>query len=76
MALTSVARIEIDTHREADPFERITSKLAGIQAISAMANVALEYGGVSDKVWFPLWYFIGEVCDDIQVDAEQMQRQR
>ena len=72
MALQSVANT---LRREPDPYERIAAKLAGIQAVTAMANAALEHNAVTDKVWFPLWYFVSEVCDDIKQDAEELWRQ-
>lgn len=67
---------EDQRRREPDPYERLHSKLAGLQAIACLANVAHEKGDVTDQVWQPLWYFVGELCDDLQLDADELRRER
>lgn len=60
--------------REPCAYERIATRVSGLQAIEVLAVVELERGEVSDRVWSNLWYFVGQVADDIRQDAEILWR--
>lgn len=55
---------------EDEPYERIATRLNGIQAIRVLAVAELEHDNISPRVWSDLWHFVGKVADDIQQDAE------
>lgn len=80
MAVTIVATqsnsAEVPRGREPDPYERLHTRLAGLRAITVLANVAVEKGDVTEQVWEPLWCFVGELCDDLQLDADELRLQR
>lgn len=75
MANESVATLAAVPGIEPDPYERIRTKLNGLQAVATLANVAVDdNSGVTDQVWSPLWYFIAEMCDELNEDVEAFRR--
>lgn len=73
MANESVA-IEIKrSRREPSPYERLYTKINGLQAVAVLANICVDGdAGVTQKVWSPLWYFISELCDEMKIDADDV----
>ena len=62
---------------EEDPFERITTRLSGLQAVCQLAPDALNGSGPpSERVWEQLWYFVAKTLDDIAQDAELLRQER
>lgn len=57
------------SQRELDPYERIVTRVNGIKAIGVLADVALEDGSATPGVWHSLWYFLGQVVEEIEADA-------
>ena len=56
-------------------FERIAYRLDGIQALTVVAQAAMEAEGITDKVVLPLLSFVHITADDIHRDAEQLWRE-
>lgn len=61
---------------ESCPYERIASRVAGIEAVCVLANAAIEHEAVTDKVWYPLWHFIAQATADIGTDAAHLVHMR
>lgn len=71
MAIESVAIQTPSPAIEPSPYERLRTKINGLQAVATLANVAVdEDAGITDQVWSPLWYFIAEMCDEMVQDVE------
>lgn len=74
MAIQSVPTPIVSGHepREPDTFERIETRLSGLQAVTCLAAMALEESSPTEKVMVPLMGFIDQVADDILRDADLM----
>lgn len=60
------------SRRESDPYERIVCRVNGIKAIGVLADVALEDGSLTEGAWHSLWYFMGQVAEEIEADALEL----
>lgn len=62
-----------DMYTEQSPYERVYSRLNGLNALSVVAQCALDSraGAPTQQVWEPLWYFVGLVCEDMKRDMQQ-----